>query len=105
MTASALVAEARARGVLLRADGALLRIRWPGPQPIPELRHALMAHKPAILRLLSPAGSSGEATVPADPCSECRQQAWMALVGDDGTRTCADCATGRTALRRAGVTI
>lgn len=42
----------RRRGVELRADGGLLRFR-PAGRVDPELRNALAAHKPALIRRLS----------------------------------------------------
>jgi hypothetical protein len=38
-------------------------------------------------------------------CDGCDRDAWMALVADDGARTCIDCVTGRTAMRARGVPI
>ena len=104
MKATTLLADARARGIVLQADDCGgLRVRWPGKQPIPELREALVAHKPEILRLLLPALRDAEA--PAEPCVECGKPSWLCLVSDDGARTCIDCALGRTALRAKGVPI
>jgi hypothetical protein len=40
-----------------------------------------------------------------DTCAECGRPTWLALVADNGARTCQDCLSGRTALRRAGVPI
>jgi len=97
MTAAVVVADARARGVQLRVDGSQLRIRWPGPRAIPELRAALAANKREILHLLD--------KKPRDQCSACGQPVWLSLITDDSERTCLDCLTGRTALRGRGVPI
>jgi hypothetical protein len=49
--------------------------------------------------------SSG-GSVSAEACAECGSVDYtVALVNDRGTRTCGDCATGRTAMRRAGAAI
>jgi hypothetical protein len=97
VTAAAVVADARARGVQLRADGTLLRVRWPGRQAIPELREALATYKREILRLLD--------NQAAECCTECGRPVWLSLIAEDSGRTCSDCLTGRTALRARRVPI
>ena len=36
---------------------------------------------------------------PSELCGECSRAAWLSLIATDGTRTCFDCLTGRTAMR------
>jgi tubulysin polyketide synthase-like protein len=54
MTPDALLAELRARGVELTADGDALCYRGPKGSVTPELRALLVEQKPALLRLLTP---------------------------------------------------
>ena len=42
---------------------------------------------------------------PSELCGECSRAAWLSLVATDGTRTCLDCLTGRTAMRACGVPV
>jgi hypothetical protein len=57
-----------------------------------ELRGRLRAAKAELVDLLR-----------RDPCESCSSTSWsVSLVDDAGERTCHDCLSGRTALRRAG---
>jgi hypothetical protein len=96
VTPEAIIATARELGVTLLPDGPNIRIRPAGRLP-PNVRAALAEQKPALLAILLSA---------AEACTECLSTTWVAaLVNDVGAPTCADCLTGRTALRRAGVAL
>jgi hypothetical protein len=98
MTPAAIIATARQLGVSLVPDGSNIRIRPAGKLP-PDVRAALVAQKPALLAVL-------RGTPAPDACSECGSTSWtVSLVDESLNRTCHDCLTGRTALRRSGASI
>lgn len=70
MHAAEIVRELEARGVELRAEGGKLKFR-PGEAVSPELREALVANKPEILRLLVEDGRYVR-PAPEGECSGCR---------------------------------
>jgi hypothetical protein len=95
MTAADLVARARDVGVRLFVEAGRIKAEPAGKLP-PELRTAIQAGKAAIVAILER----------EDACAGCGRRDWsISLVDDVGNRTCLDCATGRTALRRNGVAI
>jgi hypothetical protein len=105
MNATALLAEVEGLGVRLMttADGKLVAL--PRGRLTAALRAQLSAHRRAVMALLARKEASADAAV-AGPCGECGSTAWtVSLVDDDGNRTCHDCVTGTTAMRRAGVPI
>lgn len=110
MTGADILREARAAGLRLRARGETILVAPKGSMT-PEWAARLRGAKPAILKLLrAEAAWAREAARPADArpdrrdfCIVCGSDLWVvALVGADGSRTCAECATGRTALEMSG---
>ncbi len=109
-TPAALVAEAERLGIQLQPDatGHALFALPPGRLP-PGLKARLSQHKKEVIIYLRGVEAerkrSGSASAPAPiPCSSCGSVDWIAsLVDDQGGRTCAACATGRTALVARGV--
>ena len=98
MTPAAIIAAARSLGVALVPEGANIRIRPAGKLPA-TVRAAIAAQKAALLPIL-------RSLRPADACSDCGSTSWaISLVDDALNRTCYDCLTGRTALKRAGVSL
>jgi hypothetical protein len=97
MTVAAhLLARLADLGVRARAVGDEIRLLPIALVP-PELRAELAAHKGEVLGLLRST---------ADACSECGSTEWaVSLVDNIGRRTCSDCASGRTALRRSGASL
>jgi hypothetical protein len=100
VTAAELIGMVTDSGVHLTPDGR--HIRWVGVLS-QCLYDELARHKAAVLALLR---------ARAGMCSECGaplggngQAVTLALVGTDGTVTCAACLSGLTALRRKGVGI
>jgi len=96
-----LIAQLDVLGVDIRADGDQLRFRPIGLVP-PALLAQLKAEKAHVLAVLGTA----QPALGRPPCTECESTTWIAaLVGRDGSRTCAACATGLTAMRARGVAI
>jgi len=93
-------------GVEIRAEGEQLRLRPIGLVPV-DLLEALRAAKPQVLAVLRGEPELTEAApLSSPPCAQCGSTTWIAsLVDDAGTRTCAACLTGRTALRRSGASL
>ena len=108
MNAAKLVSAAQEVGVQLTRDSAGRLIATPKGRLPPALRAELSSHKADVLALLerqAAARAAGEeVAMEATPaCAECGSTAWhLSLVDDEGRRTCLDCLTGRTQLRRAG---
>jgi TubC N-terminal docking domain len=73
--AIAVLREARARGIHLTPDGAVLRVKGPVGALDALLRDALVAHKPEILRLLA-GPQIGEDGGPVDQCAVCGCPIW-----------------------------
>lgn len=95
------LARARAAGIevepKLREGGVSLVVRHRAGAALDDILDDLRAVKPAVVRLLLIEGGR---------CQGCGRMDWaIALVHDDGGRTCAPCATGASALRRAGVPV
>ena len=63
MTAAALLDELQARGAVLTVNGDRIQVEAPRAAITPELRAALVEHKPDILRLLR---SPPQRAVPTD---------------------------------------
>lgn len=89
------------------ADQALAKLQRP-PEPalriVPALLEGDAVGDLAKLGPVQEAEHTGPACKP--PCDVCGSTDWRcALVSVDGDRTCVDCATGRTELRRRGVPI
>lgn len=69
------------------------------------LLSALSVRREVLAGESLPLESKGAILSVAAACDGCGRATWLALVGDDGTRTCVDCLTGRTAMRSRGVPI
>jgi hypothetical protein len=84
MTPRDIIASAQAIGAELWADGAMLRWRCPGGLP-EDLKAVLVAHKPALLTLLSSppplATEDHEAVVEA--IEEARIRTWLRSIGEE----------------------
>jgi hypothetical protein len=82
MSPAELLADLRARGVVLDPDGGRLRVRAPADAWTAELRERVRAHKAELLALLSAAEDPGPAPrgdfgeTPDRPCFACKQVAW-----------------------------
>jgi hypothetical protein len=99
LTPRAIIAAVRAAGAQLEPDGESIRIR-PAGVVSPELRAALANAKPRVLEILRGSAPRQES------CGECGSRAWaISLVDEEGGRTCIDCLSGRTALRRSGAAV
>lgn len=61
MTPRAMLSELHARGVVLIPEGSALRYLAPKGALTPELRQALIVHKPDLIRLLSTPALDAEA--------------------------------------------
>ena len=119
MTALEAIHRATEAGLTLRPDPSGLRVT--GPKPVrAALLPTLRPLAAEILRLLADAGQPTQETPDRETadwpraqasldrpasCSECGGPAFLSLVDFDGSRTCVDCVTGRTAMRRRGVPI
>lgn len=110
MTALEAIQSAHAAGLVLEPVTGGLRVRGPKSARI-KLLPVLAPLAADIVTTLatrdiqSPTPSPGRLG-DKPPCDECHKTDWhFALVGVGGDRTCFDCATGRTALRRRGVPI
>ena len=106
MTAAGLIVRARELGVRLYVEDDRIKATPPGKLPT-ALKDAIKAAKPAVMRILAEENARAEAAMKAPaPCAECGSTRWaISIVDDAGSRTCADCATGRTALRRIGAAV
>jgi len=96
MTGIEVLSRARSVGVevILKPDLSL-SLRYPTGALTAELRDQLIAAKLAIIRVL---------LIEQGRCQGCGSSDWaVAVLDDDGGRTCAACTTGATPLRRAGV--
>jgi len=78
MTVSEVLQEVRRVGIMLQADMDRLRVNAPKGALTPELRQALLEHKPALLQLLT-----------APPCPTCGVSDWRS--SPDGGRWCVPC--------------
>lgn len=65
MAPDVLLTELRARGAVLSVRGDRIRVEAPPEVVTPELRAALVEHKPALLRLLSDTDRPGTPPPPA----------------------------------------
>lgn len=95
MTATEVLAQAQAAGLVLERAPGGLRIRGPKAART-ALKPVLVPLASEILRLL-PRTKEGEPSV--SHCTECHRESWPFLVSVDGDRVCADCLHGRTAMR------
>jgi hypothetical protein len=74
--------------------------------PPDPLLSALSVPHGSVSEIRDPDNRAAEgAAAPSEQCAECRRAAWLSLVAIDGTRTCVDCLTGRTAMRAGGVPV
>jgi hypothetical protein len=79
-----LLEEARARGLEVRADGDRLVMR--GPRSAEALVRQLLAHKVALVRLLSAPPADVIANEPCDVCGSRERWLWL-----DGRKLCRVC--------------
>lgn len=70
--------------------------------PPPPLLSALSVTEGRVSKTRTPENRLSEVLPPSELCSECGRAAWLSLVATDGTRTCFDCLTGRTAMHARG---
>ena len=71
MTARDLLAEARRRGATFLIDGDRLRLRAPAGAVPPDLREALSARKPEILKALAAEAGPQAPALPTLRCAIC----------------------------------
>ena len=87
MSPSTLLADLRQRGLELRADGEHLRYRAPGGVLTPELRRALVEHKPDLLAELAAEAARAEWERLDDELGEMNQRFFELL--EEGERDAA----------------
>lgn len=89
------------------ADQALAKLQRPAGPALRMVPAPLEGDAVGHLATLDPVQHAAHAGPAGKPrCDVCGSTEWRcALVTDDGARACADCATGRTALRRRGIPI
>jgi hypothetical protein len=102
VTPAEIIAAVRATGVALTAGGTSLVLK-PAGRLAPALRAAVVKAKPQIVDILR---GEADALLAISPiCSECGEHTRISLVLDGAVRICSACASGLTALRRAGAAV
>ena len=86
MSASALLQEMERLGIVLSVNGDHLRVDALKGALTPDLRQALAAHKPEVLKLLTAPAPDFLAETPCDICASRQRWVWL-----DGRHICRVC--------------